>query len=158
MSSPGPLTLLDIGAPYEQVKIGDKSLSVYGLSAENMIILLHRFPEAGKWLSPGAVNIAEMVTAAPKLLAAVIAAATGTPSDEDAERIASRLSVEKQMDVLAAVSRLTFTEGFGPFVQRLAALLDVAKSVNFGRVMAMNSPPQSSPSSLPDTTPLSFGS
>lgn len=152
------LSLTDIGAPRETVKIGDKELDVYGLSAENLIDLLQRFPEAGKWLSPGAVDVKEMLAAAPKFLQAVIAAATGKPGDAETEAVAARLAIEVQLDVLEATVRLTFKDGFGPFVSRIATLLAIAASVNFGRAMVTNSQPQSSPLSPPDTTQPPSGS
>lgn len=157
MSKTQGLSLLDIGAPHETVSIGDQALSVYGLSVENLIVLLQRFPEAGQWLAPGSVDMKEMLAAAPKLLQAIIACATGAPEDVDTEAVAARLSIDIQLDILEAVIRLTFKDGFGPFVQRIAVLSGIAASVNFGRVMATNSQPPSSSSSQPDTTPPPSG-
>jgi hypothetical protein len=151
MSKEQGLSLTDIGAPHIKVSIGDKQVDVYGLSVENLIALLQRFPEAGKWLAPGTVNMTEMIAAAPKLLSAIIATATGAPEDKESEAVASKLSVEIQLDILDAVVKLTFKDGFGPFVKRIADLSVVAASVNFGRVTGTNSPQQSSPSLPPDT-------
>lgn len=151
------LSLLDIGAPFENVPVGDKKLAVYGLSMENLIDLIQRFPEAGQWLGPDSVDMKAMLAAAPKLLQAVIASATGTPGDEDAENIAARLAIEVQLNIVQAVIRLTFKDGFGPFVERIAELSAIAASVNFGRVMATNSRPPSSSSSQPDTIPQPSG-
>ena len=151
------LSLTDIGAPHERVPVGDQMLDVYGLSIDSLIDLLQRFPEAGKWLAPGAVNMNEMLAAAPKLLQAMIASATGKPGDEPTEQIAAKLAVGTQLDILEAVMRLTFKDGFGPFVERIAVLASVAASVNFGRAMATNSQPPSSPSLPLDTPPLPSG-
>ena len=152
------LSLTDIGAPHTKVSVGDKQVDVYGLSAENLIVLLQRFPEAGKWLAPGKVNMTEMIAAAPKLLSAIIATATGSPEDKESEAVASKLSIEIQLDILDAVVKLTFKDGFGPFVKRIADLSVVAASVNYGRVTGMNSPQQSSPLSPPDTEAKPSGS
>ena len=155
--SPG-LTLLDIGAPTEEVQIGTRgAVTVHGLSAENMVELFQRFPDAMKWITPGNVDLARMTTAGPKLITAVIAYATGSPNSEEAEAVAGNLSIELQLDILEAVFRLSFKDGFGPFVARIAALSGEAESANFGRVTATNSQPESKPSLPTDTTPSPSG-
>ena len=158
MATEQGLSLADIGAPHEQVSIGDQKLDVYGLSVESLIELLQRFPEIGKWLAPGVVDMKEMLVACPKVVRAIIASSTGTPGDMKVEDVAAKLSIEVQLDILEATIRLTFKDGFGPFVQRIAVLASIAESVNFGRVMATNLQPPSKPSSPLDTTPSPSGS
>ena len=55
-------------------------------------------------------------------VAAIIAAGCGYPGDEIAEDVASRLTIEAQVDLLSATLRLTLPGGFGPFVEKLTAL------------------------------------
>ena len=154
------LSLLDIGAPFGTVSIGDKTLKVYGLSADNLVELMARFPEASAWLSPGAVKLDKMIPAASRCLESVIALATTPDRDqvEEAEKVAAKLSVETQLDIVKEIVKLTFKDGFGPFANRIAELFGAAASVNFGRVMGTNSPAPSSISSLPATTAEPSGS
>jgi hypothetical protein len=148
------LSLIDIGAPFGTVPIGDKVLKVYGLSADNLVELMTRFPEASAWLAPGAVKLDKMIPAASRFLEAVIALST-TPDHEHveaAEKVAAKLSVETQLDIIKEIVKLTFKDGFGPFASRIAEMFGAAASVNFGRVMGMNSQAQSSTSSQAATT------
>ena len=162
MSKSTGLTLLDIGPLTELVPVSDsQSLTVTGISAEGCLNLFARFPALQKYLVGGGISINDMLASAPELLAAIIAAGTGTPGDTEAERVALGLPIEIQMDILEAIGRLTFRSGFGPFVQRLIALtgvIVVAKSDNSGKANSTTSPPVSKPLSPPDTTPDTSGS
>jgi hypothetical protein len=153
------LSLLDIGPLYELVPAPNgKKLRVYGVSAKGIFAVFQRFPEVGSWFKGGKkVDMAPLIAEAPDAIAAVIAAGCGKPGDMQAEEVAGLLPVETQLDVLEAIGRLTFKNGFGPFVQRIVALSEQAQSLNFGRGLAMRSPPASKPASVPASTPISSG-
>ena len=152
------LSLRDISDFGEDVVIGEKDgkpqkLKVRGISAQGVLLLLMRFPELQKWLSGQSLKLADTFIQAPDTIAAVIAAGTGAPGDTDSEDIAALLPVEVQTDVLEAVYRQTFRNGFGPFVKRVLALYAVVvQSGNFGGDPGMKSPQESKPLS-PTATP-----
>ena len=153
------LSLYDISDFGENVDIGDgRKLRVKGISAQGCLVLLLRFPDLKKWLSGQNLSIAETLLQAPETIAAVIAAGTGAPGDTDAEDIAAALPVEVQTDVMEAVYRQTFRNGFGPFAKRVLALYDAAvQSGNFGVVPDTKSPPELKPLSPTDTPQASSG-
>lgn len=152
------LSLLDIGPITESIPVAEGvSLKVYGISAKGLFSIFQRFPEVGKWFKGGVgkdgkVDLKVLVAEVPDTIAAVIAAGCGEPGNEIAEEHASLLPVEAQLDVLEAIARLTFRNGFGPFVQRIVALSQAAESLNFGRASATTSQAPSKPASMPDTT------
>ncbi len=145
------LSLDDIGPLYEDIPYGERKLRVYGISAEGIFAIFQRFPEIRTWFQGGGkVDIKALVAQAPGAIAAVIAAATGKPGNEKTEETARKISVETQLDILEAAGRLTFKNGFGPFVARIVALFAEAKSVNYGRAPDTKSPPILNP--VPPTT------
>jgi len=128
------LSLSDIADFGEDVEVGnDKKLRVKGISAKGVLYLLIRFPDLQKWLAGKTLSVSDVFVQAPDTVAAIIAAGTGKPGDDGAEETAMELPVEVQMDVMEAVYRQTFRNGFGPFAKRVQALYDAAvKSGNFG--------------------------
>ncbi len=162
MSKDQGLSLLDIGPMSINVPVGieGKSLAVYGVSAKGLFVVFQRYPEVGQWFkgsAAGKFDPKALIAEAPDAIAAVIACGCGAPGNEEAEKAAERLSVEAQLDVLEAILKLTFTKGFGPFVQRIVALSAQAESLSYGRASAIKSPPLSSPASQPDTTAEKLG-
>jgi hypothetical protein len=153
------LSLHDIADFGEKVDIGDgHKLQVKGISAQGVLLLLMRFPDLQKWLSGQSLALADTFLQAPDTIAAVIAAGTGAPGDTDAEDIAGSLPVEVQTEVLEAVYRQTFRNGFGPFVKRVLVLYAAAvQSGNFGGDPGMKSPQESKPLSPTDTPQASSG-
>lgn len=149
-NKPG-LSLADIGVPRENVALGKENVLIRGLSAEDLFYLFDRFPEIQTWVSGAPIN--PMKT--PQALAALIAVAGGfSAGDEKGEQLARNLPVESQLDILEAVGRLTFKSGFGPFAERLTALLNgvavALPSLRSGKAQVTNSRPVSKPSSPPD--------
>lgn len=147
------LSLLDIAPNLtEKISIGAAHLEVRGISAKNIVMLFQRFPQLQSWFRGAGVDLKGLIDEAPDALAAIIAAGAGMPGIDEAEETASNLPVEIQLDILEAIGRLTFRNGFGPFAVRIVGLLDAAQSENYGRVQATKSPPVSKPS-LPPGTP-----
>jgi hypothetical protein len=136
--SPG-LSLLDLGPQTESVPVGSMKVRVTGVSVKGVFAIFGRFPEIGSWFKAGKVDLAGLIEQAPDALAAFIAAGCGEPDNPVAESVAASLPVETQLDIIDAIARLTFKNGFGPFVNRILALSDQAQSVNYGRVSGMNS-------------------
>jgi hypothetical protein len=151
------LSLLDIGPISETVKVGERDgkpimIDVYGVSTKGILSLFMRFPEVRQWFRGGGIDPKQLAGEAPDAIAAIIAAGCGEPGNEAAEETAGKLPVEAQLDILEAIGRLTFKNGFGPFVKRIVSLAELAQSVNYGRVSATKSPQASKPSQPPGTT------
>lgn len=145
------LSLADIAAMSEDVPVGTSFITVHGISARDAFGIVQRFPALAKLLS--GFDLATFVNVAPDAVAAIIArgtAARGTVPTETDEDDAGGLPIELQFDILETIGRITFKNGFAPFVQRIMALADAADSVNFTKVPAMKSPQASKPSSPPD--------
>lgn len=147
------LSLHDIANFGEDVEIAEgRSLRVKGISSYGCLLLLTRFPDLQRWLAGKDLAVEDLVLEGPYVIAAIIAAGTGSPGDTDAEDIAATLPVEVQTTLVEAIYRHTFRSGFGPFVQRVLRLYEGAvASGNFGKDPDMKSPPVSKPLSPPDT-------
>lgn len=119
------VSLLDIGDLKEEVDIRGKKIDVTGVSASGAVTLLTRFPEIRKLFAGKAadVTVEAIVSMAPELVAAIIAAGCGSPGDVKHEEAARKLGIEEQFDLITAILRLTFPAGVGPFVERLYALM-----------------------------------
>lgn len=115
--------LVDIAPAVETIDCGGASVEVYGVSARGVAHLLGRFPELRKMMSGVELKADELMAIAPDAVAAVIAAGVGKPGDKATEAIADRLPLEVQIDLLAAVLRLTMPKGVGPFVEKIAGAM-----------------------------------
>jgi hypothetical protein len=60
---------------------------------------------------------------APDLFAKVIAIATGSPDDAAVIAKARELGAADQMAILSVVQKLSFPQGFGPFVDQMTRLM-----------------------------------
>lgn len=114
--------LIDLVAQTEKVRVGDADLTVKGVSAAGVAVILARFPEIRALMSGREVEVEQLMAVGGEAVAAVIAAGCGFPGDEQAEAVAGSLSVDAQIDILEAIMRLTMPKGIGPFVEKLAAL------------------------------------
>lgn len=147
------LSLADIGPVYEDVPISDdKKLRCFGISAKGLFAIFQRFPEVGQWFKGGRFDPKSLIAQVPDCIAGVIAAGCGYAGDEAMEKKAENIAVEAQIDIIEAIFRLTFKNGFGPFVQRMVALSAQAESQNYGRGSLTTSPPASQTVSPPDMT------
>jgi hypothetical protein len=114
--------LIDIAPRTETVQIEDVTVAVHGVSAKGLAHLLGRFPELRKLMTGQEVEVEQLMVMGGDAVAAIIAAGCGYPGDQAAEDVAARLTIEAQLDLLAATLRLTLPGGFGPFVEKLTAL------------------------------------
>lgn len=152
------LGLRDIAPLSERIPVGDMDvLEVYGISGKDILQLFLRFPQTHAWVTGAGIEPADMARVAPEALAAIIASGCHALGDEEAEKRASELPVEVQLDCLEAIGRLTFRSGFGPFVKRVVGLAALAASENFGRGRGTNSQPPSKPLSPAVTEPIKSG-
>lgn len=140
---PQGLSILDIGPVSDTVPVGDKLLTVYGLSAKGIFLVLQSYPELREWFANQIgrkIEPAALIAEMPGAVAAIIAAGCGCPGNVVAEENAAGYPIETQLDIIEKIGGLTFKNGFGPFAQRVVALINAARSVNFGRVQVMKSP------------------
>ncbi len=114
------MSLKDMAPPTS--KVG--GISVYGISLAGIAMLTHRFPW---WLQIFGIkgedgqlsDFKATAMKSPALVAAIIAAGTGDPGDEECEKIASQFGIERQFDFIEAILKETVPSGAGPFVDRL---------------------------------------
>lgn len=125
--------LLDIAPLKRVVSVLGTDVTVTGISAEGIAVVLQRFPEVRKMMTGKDVNLSpeELIAKVPVAVATIIAAGCGTPGDAASERVAASLPLESQIALLEAIKELTLPAGVGPFVDRLAAL--------FGDAVALTS-------------------
>lgn len=142
-------SLLDIGPLTEDVSVGGKPVTVYGISPEGFFTLLSTFPELRELANVRNLSGVDLVRVVPSCISKAIAIST-TPrwrfSDAEkwaeevmqVESVAARLSLHNQLALLNAAIRLTFPEGVGPFVDQIN-LLTGAVSEASGRASGTTS-------------------
>jgi hypothetical protein len=115
--------LLDIAPSLKTINIGGVDVIVCGVSAKGIAYLLEKFPEFKAMFGGGDIDPKKMMRSAPELVAAIIAAGTGTPGNHKAEEKAASLPLEMQFDLMEAILEVTMPSGAGPFVKRLTGLI-----------------------------------
>lgn len=139
------LSLLDIAPRHEMVEISEEqSLRVTGISSGDILELLTRFPPIQGLVVGAGITRESIVALGPDIIAALCAAATGELGNEEVEKFAKTLPIETQLDIIDAMRRVTFSRGFGPFAQRLAAIASQLFG-QVGKAPVTNSPPLSQP-------------
>jgi hypothetical protein len=117
-------SLLDLGPLTEQVEVRGVQLTVRGLTAANLFKLFSEFPGLPQAMQQiGDANATPILDLAPDLLAKIIAMATGSPGNKEVEDKAKELGAADQMAILGAVQRLSFPQGFVPFVNEMTRLM-----------------------------------
>jgi hypothetical protein len=114
--------LIDIAPRTETIDVQGTPVPVHGISAKGLAHLLGRFPELRKLMTGQEVEVEQLMSVGGDAIAAIIAAGCGYPGDPEAENVAAELTLEAQVDLLAATLRLTLPGGFGPFVEKLTVL------------------------------------
>ena len=114
--------LVDIALVTSTVTIRGQDVAVTGISARGIALLLARFPELRALMTGREVALDELLKLGGDVVAAIIAAGTGTPGDAQAEAAADNLTLEEQADLIAAIVELTMPRGLGPLVDRLSRL------------------------------------
>lgn len=150
---PEAISLMDLQPKTEKVNVGDdKFLVVKPVTAETVFVFMTRFPDFQRAFVGREMNEATVMAFGPDIIGAVCAAGLGYAGDAAAEQRCRDLPFEIQMDILNAVGRVSFTEGFGPFVRKLRAMLSLVSGV-VGKAPDMRSPMPSPPSVVPQTPP-----
>lgn len=120
-------SLLDIGDLTEEVEVRGVKLTVQGLTAGHLFQLVSEFPDMRKMMDSKKGDATQiMLGLAPELIAKIIAMALGHPHDEAIEARAMSMGAGDQMLFISAVLRLTFADGFGPFVERITKIMQSA--------------------------------
>lgn len=114
--------LVDIAPVTTAVTIRGQEVTVTGISARGIALLLARFPELRALMTGREVALDELLKLGGDVVAAIIAAGTGVPGDAQAEAAADNLTLEEQADLIAAIVELTMPRGLGPLVDRLSRL------------------------------------
>jgi hypothetical protein len=114
--------LVDIAPVTKSVVIRGEAIKVMGVSARGVALLLSRFPELRALVTGREVALETLLALGGDVVAAIIAAGTGSPGDEAAEAAVDNLTLEEQADLLIEIIRMTMPNGVGPFVEKLMAM------------------------------------
>jgi hypothetical protein len=156
------LSLRDVLPRHERVDVGDGKVDLFGISGEDIGVIIERFPDAFNQIA----NAGSQAIKLPgELMGALIAAAqrNGDGSsflgDKSMELRGRSFGAADQQRMLTAIGKCTFPDGVGPFLESLVhsaeatvEAMDLAARVA-SRVQAMPSPPTPKPSDAPDTPP-----
>jgi len=121
--------IIDAGPLYRSVDIGGKELHLQGISFEDLVPMLDRFPELKRMLTPTRGEISTddfsfegIVKLGPRIVGAAIAAGMGEAGNEDVEKWAMKLGIGYQVEIMRAVIDMTFPKGIGSLVEDLKAM------------------------------------
>jgi hypothetical protein len=149
-------SLLDLGPLTEEVEIRGVKLTVRGLTAANLFKLFADFPDMQEALAQMGTTSSAILELAPDLFAKIIAIATGSPGDAAVIAKAQELGATDQMAILSAVQRLSFPQGFGPFVEQITRLM-VPDTPSQPSVQGNSSPAPSNAALQTDSPGLTHG-
>src|SRR5262249_38917248 len=137
------------------VKVGEVTLKIRGLTARDLLGLMTRFEPVRKMLEGGREEGARTIAGskAPQTLIATLSEAvmsalatcTGTTPErrEEDEKIASELAFGDQVAIINAIFQATFREGTGPFMIMLNQLTQIMRPM---QAQTIAEPVQASPS------------
>ena len=114
--------LVDIAPVTSTILVRGQDITITGVSARGIALLLARVPELRAVITGREVAMDDLLKLGGDVIAAIIAAGTGSPGDNDAEQAADNLTLEEQADLLAAIVELTMPRGLSPLVERLSRL------------------------------------
>jgi hypothetical protein len=133
----------------EAVEIRGLKIPVSGLSLTSIRDLMVGYPAIGTLIA-GGLDAAALITQAPDIVTAILAAGTG--ADEAGAAVLARLPAGEQLALLNAIIRLTSPGGIGPFVEVITNLAATATAAAAPKATSPTSsrrrPP---PSSAADT-------
>lgn len=153
-------SLLDIGPLTETVTVRGVELTVQGITAAHLFRLFAKYPEMRKVMEGDDNTSTALTQLLPDAIATIIAVATGSPNDPASEDKARTLGAADQITIVSAALRLTFPQGFGPFVSQITELMkgvQLPASLNGSSGSAMPSHPQFSAALQTDTPGMMRG-
>lgn len=122
-------SFMDISPAAESVSVAGVEVEVVGISAKGLAVLFGRFPTLLKLFAGQAsdLDVKEIASLGSDVVSAIIAAGCGYPGDRTAEDKASRLPLETQAALLAAIRRQTMPGGVENFMELLKQIgIDLA--------------------------------
>lgn len=114
--------LADLAGVGVQVTVRGRAVTVTGLSARALVALLRRFPALADAIAGKGIDLNRLADLGPDVLAAVIAAGTGSVGDAAAEAAADTLPVADQLALVEAIASETFGGDAEGFLRRLESL------------------------------------
>ena len=114
--------LVDIAPVTSTILVRGQDITITGVSARAIALLLARFPELRAVMTGREVALDDLLKLGGDVIAAIIAAGTGAPGKTQAEAAADNLTLEEQADLLGAIVELTMPRGLGPLVEKLSRL------------------------------------
>lgn len=136
-------SLLDIGPLTEEVEIRGTMVTVQGLTAGHLFKLFAEFPDMRKLFDSDEGGAMGMLDLAPDLFAKIIAIVTGSPNSKEVEAKAKTMGATEQLSILAAVQRLSFPKGIGPFIEQVNQMMGSSLSPIETVLHAQPGPPSS---------------
>lgn len=122
-------SIMDIGPLSASVTLRGKAIDVTGIGADALVLLLDLFPDMYKALGMRKeMDASDFIKLGPDIVCAVIAVGTGMDvKKESVDQIRSlRLTIGEQMETLSPILRMTFPQGFHPFVDALSEVVEGA--------------------------------
>jgi hypothetical protein len=110
--------IFDLADLAEEVTIGRRTFQVRGISFRSWVSLASRFPVVRDLLSGQSVGWESIATVAPDIVMAILAAGCGEDGNAKTEAFFDGLPLPTQYDLGERIWRLSFPDGFGPFVER----------------------------------------
>lgn len=150
-----PVSIFDLRRKTKIVALngGDETVQLTGLTARQICDHLERFPLLASLSIGGGLTVPDLLKGTPGATAAWVASALGQHANPEAERAAEEnLTAEDTSFLIEESMPLTFSRGFGSFLDRISVVLSNV-TASPGRVPATRSPTPSPPSAeAPSTT------
>lgn len=135
-------SIMDIGPLSDSVSLRGKSIELNGIGADTLVLLLGMFPDLYKAIGMRKdMEVTDFIKFGPDICAGVIAVGCGMEaSPASVEKIKKlKLTVGEQMLLLSPILKMTFPQGFHPFVDALSEVVEGAdKTDQSGKVSVTN--------------------
>lgn len=115
-------SLADLAGVGRDVIVRGHTVTVTGVSARGLAVLFRRFPDLIGAVTGAGLSVSALAEMGPDVLAAVIAAGTGSPGDQTAEAVADRLAMSDQLALIEAIMTESFGGDPAGFMKRLESL------------------------------------
>jgi hypothetical protein len=133
-------SIMDIGPLSASVALRGVELSINGIGSDAIVVLLQMFPDLHRAIGMRKeMNAADFMKLGPDIVAAVIAVGTGYDVTDEVIAKIKTFSIGEQMSLIAPILKLTFPQGFGPFVDALTEVVEGASQAGqSGKVPVTN--------------------